>query len=422
MIVLSTIAIVAILYTIWILFKRESGAYQFWFIGGLLYKVTAGIALGLIYAYYYQTGDTLLYFEDASKLTALWYDSPTDFLTAIFKEPPADLLSRLYDGAPRALFFIKGVSIVNLFAFNNYWIAASYLSILSFMACWYLVRQVRTVLPAFSAEALVAFILLPSFVFWSSGIIKESVAALSMVFLAGVFLNIYHQRKLRWFEWTLALACTAAFWQLKYYWAGLFFMFGGSALLAQLGSAPFRPRRTIRWALWSVAILILGYVTTHVQPNLNLDRVLDVVAENNEAFVSISAPDDVIQFHDLEPTFESFAKNAPLAAWSGLFRPWVGEANSLFKIVASVENTFMLLISLWACFRLFRPDRQVTFIGMIAFGYCLSLSVFLALSTPNFGTLSRYRIGFLPFFVFLMLVQGGIIPMISRKRWGRTNA
>lgn len=422
MIVLSTIGVAAILYMIWTCFRRESAAYQYWFIGGLLYKVVAGIALGLVYAHYYQTGDTLMYFEDASKLTALWHDSPGKYLKAIFEEPPAELLSRLYDGAPRALIFIKGISFVNLLAFNNYWIAASYLSTLSFMACWYLVRQVRTVLPAISVEALIAFTLLPSFVFWSSGIIKESVAALAMVFLSGVFLKIYHQRKLLWYEWILALACTVAFWQLKYYWAGLFFMFGGSALLAQFGSAPFRPRRTIRWALWSVAILILGYVTTHAQPNFNLHRVLDVVAENNKAFVSISAPDDVIQFHHLEPSIESFVKNVPLAAWSGFFRPWVGEANSLFKMVASVENSFMLIITLWACFRLFRPDRQVTFIGLIALAYCLSLCVFLALSTPNFGTLSRYRIGFLPFFVFLMLVQSGIIPMISRKRWGRTNA
>jgi hypothetical protein len=41
--------------------------------------------------------------------------------------------------------------------------------------------------------------------------------------------------------------------------------------------------------------------------------------------------------------------------------------------------------------------------------------VFLALSTPNFGTLSRYRAGFLPFFVFVIAYRNPIVEWVSDK-------
>jgi hypothetical protein len=41
--------------------------------------------------------------------------------------------------------------------------------------------------------------------------------------------------------------------------------------------------------------------------------------------------------------------------------------------------------------------------------YVVFLCVFLALSTPNFGTLSRYRIGFTPFLWLLLLGGSGIL-------------
>jgi len=43
------------------------------------------------------------------------------------------------------------------------------------------------------------------------------------------------------------------------------------------------------------------------------------------------------------------------------------------------------------------------------------LAVFLALSTPNFGTLSRYRVGFIPFFVFLTACGNVLLERLQRR-------
>jgi hypothetical protein len=43
-------------------------------------------------------------------------------------------------------------------------------------------------------------------------------------------------------------------------------------------------------------------------------------------------------------------------------------------------------------------ERQLLFILVV-----LSFGIIIGLTTPNFGTLSRYRISFLPFFIYLLL-------------------
>jgi hypothetical protein len=45
--------------------------------------------------------------------------------------------------------------------------------------------------------------------------------------------------------------------------------------------------------------------------------------------------------------------------------------------------------------------------------YVVALCVFLALSTPNFGTLSRYRISFLPLLFLLITIENPLVKKVS---------
>jgi hypothetical protein len=46
--------------------------------------------------------------------------------------------------------------------------------------------------------------------------------------------------------------------------------------------------------------------------------------------------------------------------------------------------------------------------------YSVLLCIFLALSTPNFGTLIRYRVGFLPFLLVLICRQSFLVRFLSK--------
>jgi hypothetical protein len=62
--------------------------------------------------------------------------------------------------------------------------------------------------------------------------------------------------------------------------------------------------------------------------------------------------------------------------------------------------------------KLFRPDWFV----LVLLCYCLVIAALIGLSTPNVGTLSRYKTAFQPILVFLLLTGFRwqiIVPLAS---------
>jgi len=107
-------------------------------------------------------------------------------------------------------------------------------------------------------------------------------------------------------------------------------------------------------------------------------------------------------------------RNAPLALFSGLFRPFFWEAQNAFQLLAAFENAVLFLLTIVSIKKLknlwLSADRLLIF---SALAYCILLGVFLALSTPNFGTLSRYRTCFLPFLFFLVSCDNIVVNRFS---------
>jgi hypothetical protein len=140
------------------------------------------------------------------------------------------------------------------------------------------------------------------------------------------------------------------------------------------------------------------------------------VTASNEAVRAYSDVEDVIHYQDLAPTMGSVVRNLPQALFSGLFRKLPWESRNVLQLISSIENLLLLMLTLAALRNItslpVTRDRLLLFTVLT---YCLVLCAFLALSTPNYGTLSRYRIGFLPFFVLLILLENPVLRWLTRK-------
>ncbi len=123
---------------------------------------------------------------------------------------------------------------------------------------------------------------------------------------------------------------------------------------------------------------------------------------------------DLIYYDGFQSSVGSVLKNAPWALFSGLFRPFPWEAGTPLKLLISIENIFLMVLSATALVNVTRvlrsPNRLLLFSAAL---YVVLLCVFLALSTPNFGTLARYRVGFLPFFILLISTDN---PLLNRLK------
>nr|WKN36616.1 hypothetical protein K4G66_30090 [Tunicatimonas sp. TK19036] len=363
--------------------------------------------------YYYDGGDTWNYFQDGVALADLF---EVDWKEYILSWVDTSYLpqSLIYASLPRALLMSRFVSLGCIITHDNYWIISVYFSILSFAGVWLLVQQLSRFFPQTQPAIGIAWLVYPSFVFWSSGILKESIAVGLISLLVAWSLQLYFQGERRWYQiWPYWIGWGIAaylLWIMKYYYAAALIPVLLSLILAK--KVNFSPGFPLLKLAGIFAVLIL--VPTLLHPNLSVHRVMDVIVKNHDVFIKISNPENVINFYELDSTIGSMLLNAPLALVSAWYRPLLGETHGWLQHLAGIENLLVLAVSLLAVFQIYRhkgifPGQLPWLLGGIAFA--VILGVLLAFSAPNFGTLMRYKVAFAPYILYLSL-----IPLLRKLR------
>jgi hypothetical protein len=385
--------------------NRKNPALRKVFWLGLAVKIAAGILVGVIYSYYYEAGDTFYFFNDGVILAKY---ARMDFMTYLKFLWCGDDSFSVWQGltfkTPRALFFTKIVSLANLVTADNYWMTSAYFSLISFYFSWKLVVRLIRYFPAYQTAALFSFLFFPSVVFWGSGVLKESIALASICFIAYGFIVLWMKDRLPVMEWILLAMSIWILWTLKYYYAAILIPVLCTSFLMRFVLIPlFRiDRPLIQVGSWLFVFLMPLFLMTFVRSNFHIDNFFTLVVKSYEGFLELSRPGGAIHYDNLASNGLSFIVNAPWALFSGLFRPFISESTNIFQAMISVENLVIFILMVTALRNLkegwLSPNRLLIVSILV---YSSLLCVFLALSVPNFGSLSRYRIGFLPFLVFL---------------------
>jgi hypothetical protein len=411
--------LVAFGYGFYWFFKKQPTALRKFFWPCLVAKIVAGFTLGLIYLYYYKAGDTLQYFEDG-KIISEW--ARTDlaaYLQFLWNhEAYPEILSQFNSFDQRALFFTKLTSFMNLITLDNYWLVSMYFSGISFLGFWSLFKRIQEYFPDLLTIALVSFLAFPSILFWTSGLLKESLASAALFYLSALFLDGRFKKRFTLWWSLLALLSVWLLWTLKYYYAVVFVPAVFTCLAHRFIFYPLLKPKSL-WSetlIWCTIFLVAVSVASFVHPNLNFGNFLEVIVENNRAYIGMSSPQDLIHYYNLTPEIDSILINLPWALVSGLFRPFFWEAGNVFQLIAGFENLVLIVIflmSLPALPAAMKSDNRILIWAIIV--YVTILCAFLALSTPNFGTLSRYRIGFLPYFLVIALAGNPVVTRIERS-------
>jgi len=412
-----TIAINILLLIVftWIYFAKKGKQYPLVFWIGLVWKLFMGEALGLIYLYYYPASDTWLFFSDADVLVQLVKQDFTAYLKFLFlDDAPEGLLSHLYNSQERSLYLIKIMSLFSWMTGGNYWVSAMWFSLISFICAWYLFKIVSIQFENSWQAAALSFLLFPSVVFWSSGLIKETLALSGIYLVCGLYLKMLYKQKSNGMEYLVAALGFWIAWRLKYYWIAIF----SSILLAHLVVNHLSKKILFinRFPIltWILVFALLGGLVSMLHPNFYPWRFLEVVVNNHDKFVAISNEKSLIHYSHLEANWVSIFLNAPWALFSGLFRPFIGESDGVLTFIASLENLIVFVLAISSLWNINKVgSHRLLLLSTIA--YIIFLCIFLALSTPNLGTLSRYRVGFYPFLIFLVAYRNPILTYFYQR-------
>ena len=381
------------------------------FFPGLLLRVLSGIAVGVLYFEYYGEGDTLVYHETASFLARAGGKSLSDFHRYFFDEPGIELLQAYpIMNEPRSSFFIKIISLIYIFNSENYWITSAFFSLLSFTGSWYLANTIIRYERKAELAAVISLLYFPSFVLWTSGMLKESLAWFCLAQIAACIYAYYKDGKCTPMQIVLTMVLFIILWKIKYHYAAVLSLCSIPLLLQRALLEKFSPRTTIIFYILGSLIIMGILMLSH--PNFRPARIMTIIHENHEVMIQLSDPGHAMQFIPLSNSNLQFFVNIPVSLFGGLFMPLPWQGVNFLAVSVGIINAILLLLFLWKGILMVKGRKmRISLPGISLTLYIVILAILMAYTTPNFGTLERYKIAFIPFFALWVLYNN---PLVDR--------
>jgi hypothetical protein len=262
-------------------------------------------------------------------------------------------------------------------------------------------RIFSDVFPGKKVHVLLATFLIPSFVYWTSGIHKDG-----LVFMA-ISLIVYHVYFIlkegrfkfsRIFPLLFSLIIILSF-------RNFLLVILIPALLAWILSYKIRSRNALIFISTYLISGLLFFTLRYISPGLDFPQA---VVDKQKAFKTLQG-NSGFDFPNLKPTIGSFLINAPQALGSTTLRPHPGDVKHILSMAAATETAFLLLLFFLFLFWRTNGIRSASFIWFCIF---FSFSFLLSIGfTVNFlGAIVRYRSIVLPFL---------LVPVISLIDWPR---
>jgi len=395
MIALTLISVLAITgFSIFFIYKNRGDRLL---IFAFLVKIAAAILLGIIYKYHYQGGDTFVYYNESGTIAQYVLADPVKHAGFYFSNDTSEIPGLTFYEQPRALFFSKILSLIYLLTGGNYWLMAVILGIINFLCIKKMVDQLARKFPVAKIPASLAFYFLPTFVFWTSGLLKESLAIGALCLLIAQALEWSEPYvKFKGGQIFLTLLAGIVLWNLKYFYAAV-------AIPVLISAVVFQRIQNRKYKIEIPLIILLAFVAIFSTSHYNLDarRVLSVIYENY--LLGTRQGNGAITYYHFDGSITGFMINLPLAVFSGLFRPFLFEWKNLFQAVAAMENFAVFVLLIVALWRTGLPKSAKNPWVIAGLVMVMSLDIFIAFSVPNFGTLSRFKTAYWPFFVMLVV-------------------
>lgn len=352
--------------------------WAFWL--GLSMKLAAGVILGLIFFEYYRAGDTINFFEYAKNSQGY-----------------------LGDNQPRTQFFVQFLKPFVIISGGSYWISSLYFSFISFLCFWYGIKVLIAFYPGLKWIVTVCFLFIPSIVFWSSGIIKDSLASGALVIAVVSALRIYKGRKITLIDLSLILVSSFLLLKIKHYLLITFILFAGVLFAMML----FK-KLNLQWKFTSLLVIIASFfITQFIHPYLAIERIPWTLYQNNKAIIEKTSAEDKLDIVLQTDTWKEILRNVPKALHAGLFRPSIYDNTPIWGWLHRVENLLLTTLIIMSLILVLKEKPTVDWPLFIA-SICgiLLLAILLPISTPNFGTLVRYKNAYMP---YLFLISS-ILP------------
>lgn len=386
-----------------------------YFIPALTVRIIGALAVGFIYQFYYNGGDTYSYHTHGSRhLWNAFWDSPDKAWRLFFFEPGNVTSIYSYTSKiafitdPSSYVIVRIAFLLDLLTFSSYSGTAVLFAVIGFVGSWLFFLSFYKQYPRLHRGFAIASLFIPSVVFWGSGLLKDTITLACLGACVYCVHKIFIQRSVSFAAVVLLAVSFFLLYKIKIY---IILTFLPAAIiwisLSNLKLIRSSLMRVLLVPAVAISVPLLAYWSIDFAGRDNSKYSLSKIGETAQ----ITAYD--IRYYtgrdagsgyslgELDGSITSMIALAPQAVNVTLFRPYLWEVRNPLMLLSAMESLAFLTFVVFALLRLRmfalaalkQPDVIFLFVFSITFAFAVGVATF------NFGTLVRYKIPMLPFFV-----------------------
>jgi hypothetical protein len=408
---------------------------------GFWIKIIGCIAF-FIYNVYLSRGDSIglyqcegnnlyhLILKNTSNLKYV-FQSGKNFNLTLVKNPG----NTGYFGSDANFMVIRLDALFSFITFGRYSAISLLFAAIAFSGIWKLFLFFYEQFPNLHKKFAIAILFFPTVVFWSSGVMKDTLCIAAIGWITYSVYEIFFRKKniiknsIILFIFSYLLIVIKVYILLAYV---PFFM-----LFIVLKNLQGVRKKFLKYMLAPTLIGLSIFAFTQVLSSYDQElgayavgEITTNISHLNTAMAQKDGEEDADSNFKLGAEFDGsytgLIKIAPLAIATTFFRPFIWESHKLSQLMAALESLVLMFFTLFIIFKsglrslikLILTDPLI----MYCFLFSVVFALFIGASTLNFGTLVRYKIPCLPFYaISLFLIYEKVKEKSYKKSFQLAN-
>lgn len=406
--------------------NKENPAYSY-FIPNLLFKLFFGVFFGITFMIILgYGGDTLAYYQSATKLHNLFFEHPIGYFKELFSTPDRHSMGTHFTSStgyppgwiyyePESFFVAKLYSVLSILTFKSYTAITLLSSYFAAIASFKLFQIVYNFKFAKIRMLALATMFIPTVAFWCTGMSKDTVVlGVFYIMLYHIFAYFDPERKFTLKNFIYLLLFGFLIYHIRPFMISAMLpplLFGFSiGYINTMKSQLFKV--LIKFVFFSVSLITIGMVLGGSQ--IVIDQAggaLEEVAVTQQDFAknqTYGGPRYDLGVTDLSPL--GMIRSAPIAIFTALYRPMLNEAAGPLLLISGIENLIFLFLTLGFFFRRGNFAAHLNYITNHEFlSFCLFFILFfgffVGFTAGLFNILVRFKAPILAFFVLILIAK-----------------
>ncbi len=374
-------------------------------------KLFFGFALWAVYTFYYKdrsTSDIYKFYDDAHYIHAAFGENKTAFIglmtgsedssltayTSQMKNWERNFTDRMPFNENR--FMIRLNAAIMLVSGENIHLHTVFFCLLSFIGCILLLKVFQRFLPDEKKKWVLLTMLFPSFLFWTSGGLKESVMILALGLMLYGFLFIREQKLV-----AIVSFITGALllFVIKYFL--LLCLLPAMVAYYILSDKTDMKAAGIKYlAVLALSVAVVAIISP-LAPKLDFVFLIAMKQKHAIAEAMYMKAGSYSYVPPLEQSIWSILKNLPVGLWNAMEKPYLWHTRNPMMLLSALENLMLIALLVFAI--LYKTKRTEINFNILFFILACTIPYLcmIGIMTPVLGNLVRYKVVVMPLLIFV---------------------